>query len=280
MAKQRKYEFTNETAYISRYTVLKRIRALIDIPRHNVKAGDLGGWIQKVSNLPHNNEAWVAEDAKVYGDAVIEDESLISGKADVSGKSHVFGESRILENAKLKENVTVINSEVQGMCLIKGYATVKKSKIYGTTCIKDNVFVDDSHVDMFLSDILNQAHIVGTSIFGSELLFKDNVRIVNSTIGLPLSEMTSKCTFLGKCELNETHIDGANDIQIDGHALLVNGVQINGNKVRVDGYTKIVGNISLCSNTIISDMVHIEKKNGTHHKITNVEYVGDTCVML
>lgn len=41
----KKYELTGETKEIGG-KILHRIRALIDIPEHDVKAGDLGGWIE------------------------------------------------------------------------------------------------------------------------------------------------------------------------------------------------------------------------------------------
>ena len=42
----KKYEFTGEVQDIAG-TTLHRIRALRDIPEHDVKSGDLGGWIEK-----------------------------------------------------------------------------------------------------------------------------------------------------------------------------------------------------------------------------------------
>ena len=72
----KKYELTRETKTITNGTVLHRIRALMDIPRYGVKEGDLGGWIEKEDNLSQDGNAWVSEDAWVYGNA------LVSGKAD------------------------------------------------------------------------------------------------------------------------------------------------------------------------------------------------------
>lgn len=46
----KKYELTGETKEIDG-KILHRIRALIDIPEHDVKAGDLGGWIEAERNL-------------------------------------------------------------------------------------------------------------------------------------------------------------------------------------------------------------------------------------
>lgn len=59
-----KYELTDEAKNINGIT-LHRIRALRDIPSAGVKSGDLGGWIEKESNLSQYG------DAKVYGGAKV-----------------------------------------------------------------------------------------------------------------------------------------------------------------------------------------------------------------
>lgn len=62
----KKYELTTEIKIWSGRK-LYRIKALIDFK--SVKAGDLGGWIEKEENLSHSDNAWVCGDACVYGDA-------------------------------------------------------------------------------------------------------------------------------------------------------------------------------------------------------------------
>ena len=72
----KKYELTDETKEIGGIT-LHRIRALMDISRYGVRAGDIGGWIEAESNLPQYGDAWVSDDARVYGNAEV------SGNAEV-----------------------------------------------------------------------------------------------------------------------------------------------------------------------------------------------------
>lgn len=55
----KKFEFTGENKVWCGYT-LRRIRALVDIPTHCVKKGDLGGWIEKDKNLSHDGNARVS----------------------------------------------------------------------------------------------------------------------------------------------------------------------------------------------------------------------------
>ena len=54
MEQERKYEFTGETRKVHGST-LNRIRALRDFA--DVKAGELGGWIEKEDNLSHEGTA-------------------------------------------------------------------------------------------------------------------------------------------------------------------------------------------------------------------------------
>ena len=62
---------------------LYRIESTKDIERFGVKAGDLGGYIEKEDNL--SGDAWVSGDARVYGDALVCGNALIYGNAGVYG---------------------------------------------------------------------------------------------------------------------------------------------------------------------------------------------------
>ncbi len=67
----KKYEFTEETKDICGKK-LYRIRALRDFK--GVKAGDLGGFIEKEENLSHEGNCWVYNNAmyaEIHGCAVI-----------------------------------------------------------------------------------------------------------------------------------------------------------------------------------------------------------------
>ncbi|OBX02230.1 hypothetical protein QV04_04155, partial [Gallibacterium genomosp. 1] len=65
----KKYELTDEYIEIGFTTKIKlyRIKALVAIASIGVNAGDLGGYVEKESNLDQSNDAWVYGNAKVYG---------------------------------------------------------------------------------------------------------------------------------------------------------------------------------------------------------------------
>jgi hypothetical protein len=98
-----KYEMTDEKlpfASGGRFSWLYRIRALIDIPSHGVKVGDVGGWVESEDNLSHEGEAWIRDSARVYGSALIAENALVTGEAHVSGRAVVFGNAQIAGSAR------------------------------------------------------------------------------------------------------------------------------------------------------------------------------------
>ena len=109
----KKYELTDETIKIGGHT-LHRIKALVDFG--NVKAGDIGGWIEKEENLSQDGDAWVYENALVFGNAQVYDNSLIYdsalvyGSARVSGNARVYGDAWVSGNARVSGDARVYDN--------------------------------------------------------------------------------------------------------------------------------------------------------------------------
>ena len=83
----KKFKLTSEFIVDISGVKLFRIKALIEFG--NVKAGDLGGYIEKEENLSHMGDAWVSDDARISGNA------QVFGNAWVSGDAQVFGDARV-----------------------------------------------------------------------------------------------------------------------------------------------------------------------------------------
>ena len=98
----KKYELTDETIGVGGCK-LYRIRALRDFG--NVKAGDLGGFIESEENLSYESDCWVGENARVYENAWISENARVFGNAcvyedaQVSEMSKIFGNARVFGNA-------------------------------------------------------------------------------------------------------------------------------------------------------------------------------------
>ena len=71
------FELTNETVVNEAGVTLHRIRAVKDIvtPHFTVKAGELGGFVEKEENLDDN--AWVSDDARVYDNAGVSETAVV-----------------------------------------------------------------------------------------------------------------------------------------------------------------------------------------------------------
>ena len=85
----KKFELTNEFITNMFGTKLFRIRALVEFG--DVEAGELGGYVEKESNLGHDDKAWVYDNAWVYGDAQVSGDALVYGNARVYGNAWVYG---------------------------------------------------------------------------------------------------------------------------------------------------------------------------------------------
>jgi hypothetical protein len=89
-----KYEFVGEPGPDG----LRQIRALRDIPRCGVKAGDLGGWIGSSRCLDQDDESWVGR------------ESTVDKDSKVSWDSYVI-QSRVVRSW-IEDNTVVAESKI------------------------------------------------------------------------------------------------------------------------------------------------------------------------
>ena len=131
----KKYELTEETKIIGD-KMLFRIRALRSFG--DIKAGDLGGFIENERNLSHEDNAWVSGNAKVIDNARVSDNALVSGETWVGGNARVDGNARVSGNARVIDNARVSGyakvggkAIVGGEALVSGYAKVGGKAIVG-----------------------------------------------------------------------------------------------------------------------------------------------------
>jgi len=115
----RKYECTEECR-LEQGVPVRRIRALRDFD--DVKAGDLGGWIEKELNLSHYGICWVYDDAvvchdaRVYTSAKIRHHSKIYGTAKVSGTITIGNYTNLCGTAIVSGSTSLDEfQDIQGM---------------------------------------------------------------------------------------------------------------------------------------------------------------------
>ena len=97
-----KYEITDISH--EEYPFLHRIRALRDVGAE-VKAGDLGGFVESESNLstvPGDN-AWIYEDAIAAGDAYVDQNATLQGKAVACDQAYISQNALLAGNSRAED---------------------------------------------------------------------------------------------------------------------------------------------------------------------------------
>lgn len=130
---------------------LFQIRALRDIPRWNVRAGNFGGWIASEENLSQQGDCWVREDAyvadfaHVAGNALIGKGALVRDYAHVGGNARVSGERTwIGDSAIVDGGAEVLDGIVEDNAAVHGGAEVIDARVGGQAELYDAVAVCNS----------------------------------------------------------------------------------------------------------------------------------------
>lgn len=257
MAKQQKYEFTDEFKHLSRFVKLRRIRAVMDIPEQGVKQGDLGGWIQKVSNLPRDNQAWVADDAMVYGDAVITDSSRVEKKAIVSGKCIIAGKSVVSGRAELHDRVNITDSNVSTDVKLTGVIDVTNSKLGGNTEIEGDVEISDSRIITEKVTINGFVKITNSNIRLAHSYIGDRAQIIDSTIGSG-QRYDRKLTICGNALIRNATVRSTRDVWIGEDAQVLDHADVSGHEITIKGMAIVKGYAHVGLHTTIDEFAVLD----------------------
>lgn len=180
----------------------RRIRALVDIPAHGVKAGDLGGYVESEANLAQDSNAWIADDALVINDAKVSGDAIVSGKARVVDNAQIQDFARVCHNATVAGNAVIKekaalfteaivadnacvygNAEISGNAEIRGHARVYDyARACAYACITGSAHV---YGNAFVSDYANvrgYAHVFGYAIVRGTAALSGAIRVYDSAI--------------------------------------------------------------------------------------------------
>ena len=119
-------------------------------------AGELGGFIEKEENL--GGEAWVDEEAQVWGEAKVVSGSVLRGKARVYGHATVRNGSVIYDEARVYDYALVDG------CFVGGQA-----KVYGKSRLALVTMADQTEV-FGLANIENSCLLHNASVSGRACL--------------------------------------------------------------------------------------------------------------
>lgn len=199
-----KYEIVKTESIEHNGRTLYRIRALREFlvtatnRRILVKAGDLGGYIEKEENLSQEGECWIADEAKVYDNAEVKGSSLVYGYAEVF-ENAVICNAFVYDNAKVFGNVIVCalsqifgNAKVSCFLVhrgnISGNAEVyDKAKILGgfvsgDAKVYDNAIIHNSSMVCENAEVFGSAFTSGSSYIKGSAKVYDNAAVLSHDI--------------------------------------------------------------------------------------------------
>lgn len=155
---EKKYKLLTDDTIQHDGRTLYRIQALRDF--YIIRAGALGGYIEKEANLSHYGDCWVYYGGKVYDDAKVLHDALIYGK----------------------------NTQLRDLCEVSGYATVSgnaiicnRSLVNGYALICDNVVISDSAWICGSTKIHNNVKVLGNAKLSGDAIFKGDIEMTKSS---------------------------------------------------------------------------------------------------
>ena len=142
----KKYELTDDSITFMGHKLF-RIRAIRSF--NGVNVGDLGGYIEKEANLSHDDNAWISDNACVYGYARICDDAHISGNAriynnaciyddvHISGYAYIYNDARICDNACISGCACIYDN----VCISGNACISDNACVYGYARICDDAWI-------------------------------------------------------------------------------------------------------------------------------------------
>jgi ATP-dependent protease ClpP protease subunit/carbonic anhydrase/acetyltransferase-like protein (isoleucine patch superfamily) len=280
-----KYELTDDTIKHWGKT-LYRIKALEDFS--DIKKGDLGGYIEKESNLSQKGDCWVYHDAQVYGDAMVFENARVYGTAKVFGKAQVYqeakvyGKDKVFDNARVFENARVYgttwvrgntkvygNAKVFGDTIVSGNALVfGNAKVYGDALVAGNARVYGTAKVFGKARVYHDAQVYGDAIVAGNALVFDNARVFENARAYGTTWVRGNTKVYGNAKVfGDAHVFGST--AVFGNARVLGSARVFG-IARLSGNAQVSGDARVFNNNVTKKqkdvkMIEILKQQIEHY---------------
>lgn len=162
-----------------------QIKALRDIPKMNVKKGDLGGFVTSKFTLSQEGDCWIGENADVLGNVSVIENAYIGGNANVychldDSVLTIGGNAEIRNEALVSIEHDKHSGEAHEF-LIEGETYIHgKARIYNVEYIGGNAHISENACIRGAKHISGKASIFGHVYIGSGVIIKGNSRIFDN----------------------------------------------------------------------------------------------------
>lgn len=235
---------------------VRRIRALVDIPRHNVKAGDVGGWVQSEENLSQEGDAWIAKNAAAVYSSVVKENALLQDECVVLSGSVISGEA-VVEGVAYVEG-----SGVGGKSRVGGYSTVMFSQVDGEAVLKNFATLSDGSVVKDNAVVSGETKIINSRLCDSVKVGGEEVSVANSSVSgdteingsvVVLRSTVESCRVNGKVQIVDSAVGP--DVSVSNNASIINGSVVS-------GFCKVSENVNINNSKLVYPPRPRRKKKG------------------
>lgn len=207
---------------------LYRIKALKDFG--SVKKGDLGGYVERETNLSQEGLCWIGDnaivkdfarvrdEAYVYENAKVQDNAEVSGNVEVYGHALIGGESLVTDFASVGGNAKVLDEAI-----IKNNAYVSgNAKVRDHVIIKDSALVSDYAKIHGKAVISNYAEVSGNAeVYG-------NAQVSGHAAILDYVQIFEQAFITDRARVEDYGVIGGN-AQISDYAQIKGQAYVHGN---------------------------------------------------
>lgn len=260
-----------------KYILWKKVKTKIEMPKinnqkkiqgyviksvsnfNNVYYGDLGGFIERESNLENTkfSDCWVYANAHVFGIATIKNNAKIlcgrvfdnvvvydsasingscfiyenahvGGSAQISGFAQIYGDAAVLDNAIIQDNVTISGSAIiRGDAQLLGFTTLENSQIVieGKSIIKDCLLSNVYDISI-IDQTFHKSPIIITSAFFCICMFDQTIFYNNNIYRLHnFIKNFDSIIKIKKSQYNSKSIEDIKDLKKLLNCLTVNNTE-------------------------------------------------------
>ena len=257
----RKYELlTENTKEVDGHT-LYQIRAVedfttkVDGRESVIKAGTLGGYVEKEDNLSKNGGAWVADNAVVYGDAKVRDDAYVFGNATVKDNAIVEGHARVGADATIKDSAQIGEH---------ARVNVPDNMIGNFEVRSAAMFVQNPANYKEAAVVGGNARVTGEAVISSVAEVGDNASIRDRARVTDHAKVMDNAQIAGRADIKE-------DAQIKNEAFVGEKAIISGHAVVKDS-AYVAGDARVKDEATVGGMT--ELRDSTFWKVDNIRMSG------
>lgn len=190
-----------------------QIQALRDIPRHGVKAGDLGGFIGKKVELTDTGNCWVGGQAIVLGSVKISQDVIITENAVIHG-----GDSTLSADKSVSYfGITILHSvSISGHAIIDNVTSVTESGKSTVICDKANI---SGQARLYnVRGFSGKVTVSGEAVVKAGVVASGTILITDSAVVGENVNIMDTAEISGEAQIGEgTKISGASKIGKKSH---------------------------------------------------------------